>query len=246
MVRAFLGEQMKKSLTITDNLRTSVKDLQDKVFSNNLLLSALGNTALPGKFTYVPYTDVPALLSTTYVVGGLLVTKELHTLPAVITDETIEDAAIDILPALTDVLSAQLSYNLEDTVTTAIKALAVTPLVDAPTAKTAIHKLLASFIPTVFSITGTPIIAVSYNTYFDLYLDSDPITKLPGFNIVPCASLANADNDIIIMHPHGSVLGYELKELERTRAGGTGTSTINMQGTIGTAFSTSYVKRAVY
>lgn len=235
-----------KSITITDNLRTNLKPIVVDIFKNSPVLSAIGNTVLPSKFTYIPYTQIPEATDSSYVVGGLLATKALDNVLAEVTDETIEDAAIDIEGPLRDVITAQVRMKLETSLVTALKALTTTSLTDAPDARSAIIKLLAEFDPKVFSITDRTTVLVSYATYFELAFEGDPLTRVDMLNIVPCAFLADADNDVIILHGHGAYIGYDIKDIEVVRKGSTGSNEINVQGTLGTAFSTDYVKRTTF
>jgi hypothetical protein len=235
---------MKKSITIADSLRTSVKPIQEKIFADSIVLGSIGNTTLPGKLTNVPFTQIPTSGQTAYVVGGLEVTKVLYNTTADITEETMEDAAIAVDASLEDSVTAQIRLQLEEKLVTDIKALSATVLVDAPDVRTTIIKLLTKFNPNVFTISMMTTVLVSYASYFELAFQGDPLTKQPNLKIVPCSSLL--DVDVVILHAHGAVIGYDIKGVEVDRLAGKGAQSISIQGTLGTAFSADYVKRAVY
>jgi hypothetical protein len=237
---------MKKSLTISDSLRSSVKAIQENVFKNSPVLKALGNTMLTSKLTFVPFTQVPGVSDTAYVVGGLEVTKALHNIQADITDETMEDASINVESSLEDSISAQLRMKLEAQLITKLGLLTASVLTDNPDVRSTIIKLLAEFNPDVFTIAINTTVVVSYADFFELCFQGDPLTKQEKLTILPCSSIPNESNDVYILHAHGSAVGYELKTLEHKRKGATGTTEIHAQGTFGAAFSTDFVKRATY
>ena len=235
-----------KSITLEDSGKSSHATIQRKALGTSALLGALTNVPLPGKTTYVPFLEVPKVTDTSFVVGGLTLTKKTHQASGTLTDETLEDSNVPLSPVLEDLLAMQLRLKLESDVTAKLKA-DVTPSVltgVAPTAPATVIGLLGALDPLVFD--NSPIIVTCSHARGIELVASTEIKNLVTAGIVtiaPCTGMTYAD--IVVLHSHGAKIGYEATALEVDRSPGSQLSTVYVQGTLGSAFSPTYVKRAV-
>ena len=234
-----------KSLTLLDSATSTSEGLQALTIKSSPILKAL-NVPTSAKTTYIPYAKIPLVTDTAFVVGGLEIVRTPQTVVAPITDETIEDAVCAVDTALADTLAMQARIDLENVIATKVKLdIAVTPLAGVePTAVATVIGLLGEFDPMVFSIDNPIYVATSYGNYFQL-LASTEVSNLVVAGVLvltPMSSLLPAD--VVLLSAMGAKVSYEAYSVERERVAGSGSSNIVVSGTFGSAFASTYVKRA--
>ena len=236
-----------KSLSFGTSAESSVKVLTDFTIASSPLLSAIGTLTLATKYTHVPYVDIPAKDATEYRIGGLSTEKKMFNVSATITDETLEDSSMELKEPLKNTIATQARIKLENLVLTKLRTdIVETELLDNSDATSTILKLLEEFDPALHAANTPIVVGIAYTTYYQLLVSatSNAFVKAGLIKLAPSSGVA-AD-EVIMVHPLGSAVGFDLSALEIERNAGKGSQTINAQGTYGASFAPTYVKRATF
>lgn len=232
------------SITSGDGVKSTVlEDIMLNVFKDSIFLGAVGNTPIPSKYTFKPYTKVPAIGDTVFVIGGLTLTKVPLTSQATLTDETVEDSAVQISAALQGSLESQIRLELESNIITSLKAAIAPTAVAGTTVFEAAKDLLQALSPEVVSMKGELILAISHGSYIDLVVSAPSQHKALSNFVTFAPTAALSDTDVVLMHTHGAAVGYSLRAVEVERSAGSQTNLYLAQGFVGSDFATEYVAR---
>lgn len=236
-------KEYQKSITIRDSEETKVRALELATFKESKLLSILRNLGMPGKYTDVPITKVPAPTDTAFVIGGVRVTKELTNAVGKLTDETLEDSSPNMEVALDNIVTSLSRAKLEKSIADHLVSGTATVGSASPDFAT-ILSLLSKFPETIHATEGKFVAAMSYNTWLTVLSKMTPIQyQLVKDGVVTLAPIVGMDDKkMSVFHTHGVLVGFGIRGIEKERNGSTQSDDLIIQLSIGYGADSDYIK----
>lgn len=205
-----------KSITGFNEGTVATADLQGLI-SDSILAPFISKLQLGSGITEYPFVDLVDPTATSFIVGGINLTKARSSTAATITNETLEDVnpAVGFKDVVDNILDVQTNRQVQAALIAGLVADATIQGVIAPTwagIKGAIKGLTGS----VFAVPGTIYVGVNLNNYMDIIEDSTYVDAIKSLgtkvNLVVVDQFS--DTQVLVLHEHGVAGGLEIKEVE--------------------------------
>lgn len=254
-------DQHNKSIhsSVSGYTERNVAPIRNVILEDSELLSILKDVYLSGKYTDIPFinpkedesspTTNPSgtdCFNPQITLGSLSVEKHLINVISKLSDETVEDSNPNIEDALNKVLSSSAILKLEGYIADKFSKLTPEQEVGASGRQfSAIVSLLKTFDKYIWSIKGPFIATMSIDSYLDFIntvtTGGKMLLQEGRLKLIPISGMS--DDDLIVFHPHGLALGYDIKRIEEDRQGSKNSTNLVTQMEVGLATDERYVKR---
>lgn len=210
--------------TITGALEDNVVATNRAVLEFMPLIGGIMNTVgFSSGNTLYPFTDTPTAGQTSFVVGGLAISKTIDVTVLEMTDETYEDInpKVGINECMTTLMAQSIAKKVEKQFVDDIKAdgsLPTTPAGATPSWN-GIANVIQDMGSSIFNTKGKYCVGVSLKSYLAIIGDSGyKDAKLTlGDKISVVVSEDLLDTEMIIFHTHGVAGGFQMRNLEFDR-----------------------------